>query len=104
MTFVFFPFPQFIPGNISNQSITGVVGNWSVVNCEHHVISSFILTDFLLLASYLFGLYLFSHGETEYLSNLADKVFIKNAMAKQGKSWCLCFKTTANGRLIATIL
>ena len=69
-----------------------------MVNCEHHVISSFILTDFLLLASYLFGLYLFSHGETEYLSNLADKVFIKNAMAKQGKSWCLCCKISANGR------
>jgi len=81
---------------MTNVTIDGVVQNKSVISCRQHLISSFILTDFLLLGSYLFGLYLFSHGETEYLSNLADKVFIKSAMARQGSS--------ANWRLTATIL
>ena len=63
---------QFSPGNITHE----IVGNEnvSVISCREHLISSFVLLDILLLASYLFGIYLFSRGETEYLSNLASKV------------------------------
>ena len=53
-------------------------GEVRAITCEEHVISAFILTDCLLLASYLFGLYLFSREETEYLSNLASKVSPSN--------------------------
>ena len=59
---------QFTPGVFNN------VSNTSVVMCNRHIISNFVLPDLLLLASYLFGLYLFSKDETEYLSNLAEKV------------------------------
>jgi hypothetical protein len=58
--------------NISNDS-DDVVGV-RAITCEDHAISAFVLTDFLLLASYAFGVYLFSREETEYLSNLASKV------------------------------
>ena len=44
------------------------------ITCSEHLISSFILSDLLLIITYLFGLYVFSRGETEYLSNLAGKV------------------------------
>lgn len=59
--------PQ-IPGGMK------IGDNKTVISCDVGLISSYILPDVLLLASYLFGLYLFSHGETEYLSNLAAKV------------------------------
>ena len=71
---VFNSLPQFLPG--MSKFNTSYAPNESVrlINCERHIISSFILLDILLLASYIFGLYLFSRGETEYLSNLAEKV------------------------------
>lgn len=75
--------------NGSNGSNVSV----QVITCEEHVISAFILTDMLLFASYFFGLYLFSREETEYLSNLASKVFIKNAK-----------DSAASNRLVWTIL
>ena len=65
---------QFLPGNLTNTSSFSPGDNIRVITCDMHIISSFILLDILLLASYFFGLYLFSRGETEYLSNLAEKV------------------------------
>ena len=59
-----------------------MLANKSAITCSMHLISSFILTDLLLLASYLFGLVLFSRDETEYLSNLAERVFVKTVQAK----------------------
>lgn len=76
---------RFLPGNLTNTSNFSFGNDIRVITCEMHIISSFILLDILLLASYLFGLYLFSRGETEYLSNLAEKVFIKNTVTKQGR-------------------
>ena len=67
-------FIQFLPGRSVFNSSYAPNQTIRVINCERHIISSFILLDILLLASYLFGLYLFSRGETEYLSNLAEKV------------------------------
>ncbi|KAL5500494.1 hypothetical protein EMCRGX_G012066 [Ephydatia muelleri] len=53
----------------------------NLICCKQHIISAFAVPDFLLIASYLFGIYLFSRAETEYLSNLAAKVFIKSVEA-----------------------
>ena len=44
------------------------------VCCDRHVVTAFIVPDFLILTSYLFGLYLFSSAETEHLSKLAEEV------------------------------
>ena len=70
----FFSLPpslQFTPPkaflNSKNETVREIV-------CTEHVISSFVFFDLLLLVTYWFGLYLFSRGETEYLSNLAEKV------------------------------
>ena len=62
------PAPKMMRGPGPNATL------FRVITCEDHVISAFLLTDILLLASYIFGLYLFSREETEYLSNLASKV------------------------------
>ncbi len=40
------------------------------------MISSLILPDIVLLLAYLFGVYLFSKGETEYLFILASHVSV----------------------------
>lgn len=71
-----------------NRTIGGEVKDVRALTCEEHVISAFVLTDFLLIASYLFGLYLFSREETEYLSNLASKVsgFIQGATIDRKES------------------
>ncbi len=71
-----------------------ITGGMRVIMCQDHIISSYILPDLLLLASYFFGLYLFSKGETEYLSNLADRAFVKGTQAK----------LNFNKKLIFTIL
>eukprot|EP00731_Ephydatia_muelleri_P011568 Em0006g462a len=57
----------------------------NLICCKQHIVSAFAVPDFLLIASYLFGIYLFSRAETEYLSNLAAKVFIKSVNANGGK-------------------
>ena len=54
------------------------------VCCDRHVVTAFIVPDFLILTSYLFGLYLFSSAETEHLSKLAEEVFIKTTSAAGG--------------------
>ena len=68
-------FPQLNPGRQENITVNGSVVDFQrVVECKEHAISSFLPGDLLLIFTYWFGLYLFSRGETEYLSNLADKV------------------------------
>ncbi|CAI8049368.1 hypothetical protein GBAR_LOCUS27194 [Geodia barretti] len=88
-----FPRDRFTPAkaflNSKNETVREIV-------CTEHVISSFVFFDLLLLVTYWFGLYLFSRGETEYLSNLAEKVFIKQSTQGKGK--------TSNWPMIATIL
>jgi len=42
--------------------------------CSNNLVSSYIILDFLVLISYLYGLYLFSKSETEYLLRLAENV------------------------------
>ncbi|KAL5500390.1 hypothetical protein EMCRGX_G011943 [Ephydatia muelleri] len=64
---------------VSNESI-----DVDRVCCHNHIVTAFIVPDFLILTSYLFGIYLFSHAETEYLSKLAE-VFTKTAHATEGK-------------------
>ncbi len=61
---------QFLPG-VMNKTDNS---SQRTIQCEEHVISAFILTDILLIASYFFGIYLFSREEAEYLSKLADQV------------------------------
>ena len=55
------------------------------IACQDHIITLHVVTDCLIIGSYLFGIYLFSTRETEYLSNLADKTFIKCSTAKMHK-------------------
>ena len=59
---------------MSNNFSRNHTGEIREIMCKDHVISSFVFFDILLLFTYWFGLYLFSRGETEYLSNLAEKV------------------------------
>jgi hypothetical protein len=95
---------RFTPGNLT---IITPITNDDILNdsnatakreitCSDHVISSFVFFDLLLLFTYWFGLYLFSRGETEYLSNLAEKVFIKQSTIKKSMS--------SNRNMIITIL
>ena len=65
-------------------NLSGVESRRAIM-CQKHVISLHVVTDLLLIFSYLFGIYLFSKKETEYLSNLADKAFIKCSMANMEK-------------------
>ncbi len=48
-----------------------------IIECKDHVGSSFIITDIPIIFAYGLGVYLFSKEfhETEYLSNLTDKVY-----------------------------
>lgn len=51
------------------------------ITCQEHLISLHVVRDLLLLASYLFGIYLFTRRESEYLYNLVDRTFIKCSYA-----------------------
>ncbi len=65
------------PASMINETSTGTMATPSVVRyitCHEHVISSLILLDFVVIAAYFFGVYLFSRGETEYLFGLASHV------------------------------
>lgn len=53
-----------------------------IITCEEHIISSLLLLDIVVVATYFFGVYLFVRGESEYLFGLASHVFIKNAEAQ----------------------
>ena len=44
------------------------------VCCQRHIFTAFIVPDILILMSYIFGVYLFSTAETEYISKLAEEV------------------------------
>lgn len=64
-------------GNRSNGSDFPFVTlgpSYKIITCEEHVISSLILLDFVVLSTYLFGIYLFVRGETDYLFGLASHV------------------------------
>ena len=67
------------------RCVSNITVDQNLICCKKHIISAFAVPDFLLIASYLFGIYLFSRSETEYLSNLAAKVFIKSISANSGK-------------------
>ena len=52
------------------------VDNASTVKilCNNNIVSSYIVLDILIVASYFYCLYLFSKSETEYLLRLAENV------------------------------
>ena len=57
-----------------------------IISCQKHIITRYIVNDILIIMAYLFGVFcLFSNNETEYLSNLADKTFIKCSLAHMDK-------------------
>lgn len=53
-------------------------------SCSNGFVSNFVLTDVILLATYCYGIYLF-HEDNEYLSRLAEDVFIKVSQVTFGK-------------------
>ena len=44
------------------------------ISCHAHLLSKFILDDVLIIIVYLYGIYLFSFGETEYMYKITAKV------------------------------
>ena len=46
------------------------------ISCEQHVISSLLLLNIVVLATYFYGVYLFVRGESEYLFVLASHVSV----------------------------
>ncbi len=46
------------------------------ISCERHVISSLLLLNVVVLATYLYGVYVFVRGETDYLFGLASHVSV----------------------------
>lgn len=76
---------QFVPGKVVLETTDIVTysldsaGNSTsssskVVRCEEHLLSSFILPDILILATYSFGIFVFVRGESDYLFGLASHV------------------------------
>jgi hypothetical protein len=61
-------------GNSSDTPIVHLIPSFKVIRCDRHIISSLILLDFVVLAAYLYGAYLFVRGETDYLFGLASHV------------------------------
>jgi hypothetical protein len=67
--------------------------------CDHnHLLTDYILFDVLLLAVYVYGVYLFRSedcGDLSYLHNLASRAFVMNSIssqvsgAKRGSNWRL---------------
>ena len=49
-------------------------GRVLVVGCSEHVVTALVIPDLLLLAAYLFGVYLFRYGEPEHLQTLMETV------------------------------
>lgn len=47
-----------------------------IVNCSSHVVTALVVPDILLLAAYLFGLYLFRYGEPEHIQTLMETAFL----------------------------
>ena len=46
----------------------------NTISCEQHAISSLVLPDLVVLATYLYGVYLFVQGGSDYLFSLASHV------------------------------
>ncbi len=44
------------------------------IQCHKHIASSYIILDFLLIAAYLYGVYIFRIKEPEHLSTFAETV------------------------------
>ena len=59
--------------------------NQMIISCQRHVVTLHLVDDLLTTGAYLFGIYLFSSKKTEYLSNLANRTFIKCSRARMGK-------------------
>ena len=62
---------QLLFGKLVNDS-----GNntYRKISCHSHLFSKFILDDVLIVIAYLYGIYLFSFGETEYMYQISQKV------------------------------
>ncbi|XP_064402067.1 uncharacterized protein LOC135347884 [Halichondria panicea] len=76
---VFVPEVNLGPASTINTTVEPTPTKHPPIRCSDNIISALILPDIVLLLAYFFGVYLFSKGETEYLSRLASHVFIKNS-------------------------
>ena len=80
------PIVGIVQGNPDfDESVTVGEDDHRAISCQEHIITLHVVTDLLIIGSYLFGIYLFSRRETEYLSNLADKTFIKCSLVQRTK-------------------
>ncbi|XP_019856109.1 PREDICTED: uncharacterized protein LOC100635115 isoform X2 [Amphimedon queenslandica] len=52
------------------------VTNITEITCSDHIFSSLVILDFLLVGTYLYGLYIFRFKLSEYLSTFIETVFL----------------------------
>ena len=57
--------------------------NVQVIRCNTNVASVFIIPDILLILTYIYGLILFSRGDSDYLHKLSGEVFVQCASFKK---------------------
>ena len=46
------------------------------VECERHILTTFIIPDILLISAFVYGLYIFRWVQTEQLSTLTEAVSV----------------------------
>ena len=68
-----------------DQPLRAVMSNHSnqVIQCNTNVASVFIIPDILLILTYIYGLILFSRGDSDYLHKLSGEVFVQCATFKR---------------------
>ncbi len=72
------------PASTINTTVEPTPTKHPPIRCSDNIISALILPDIVLLLAYFFGVYLFSKGETEYLSRLASHVSVCVCVCE----WC----------------